>query len=108
MVNMLFSLYNFNEEWARDMVGKYINSNDKVLIIPFSFSEKISNDEGWQNSYSRSSGAYYEEIVKPFISYGISEENIQWINYFNDTSEDTKAKIKIVILYSLLVAYQIK
>ena len=24
MVNMLFSLYNFNEEWAREMGEKYI------------------------------------------------------------------------------------
>ncbi len=47
MVNMLFSLYNFHENWAVDTVSKYINSNDKVLIIPFSFGDEISRDEDW-------------------------------------------------------------
>ena len=67
-VNMLFSLYNFHESWAKDIVSKYINSNDKVLIIPFSFGENISSDKDWQNAYSKNNGRYYESVVAPFLN----------------------------------------
>ncbi|SHH97912.1 Peptidase family S51 [Clostridium collagenovorans DSM 3089] len=94
MVNMLFSLYNFHEDWAKNIVKKYINATAKVLIIPFSFGDKISNDKEWHNSYSKNKGKYYEEIVTPFISYGIKEEDIEWINYFKDTKENAKDKVR--------------
>ena len=94
MINMLFSLYNFNESWAKDSVAKYINSNDKVLIIPFAFYDVINSDDDWQALHNRNNGKDYESIVMPFLSYGIKEENIDWINYFKDTKEEAKAKIK--------------
>jgi hypothetical protein len=94
MVNMLFSLYNFHESWAKHLVSKYISSNDKVLIIPFSFDDNICDDNGWCNAYSKNNGRYYESIIAPFLNYGIKEENINWINYFKDTTENSKIKIK--------------
>ncbi len=94
MVNMLFSLYNFHESWAKDIVAKYINAADKVVIIAFSFGDEISNDKEWQNAYSRDNGKYYKDIVAPFINYGIKEENIRLINYFEDTKETAKSEIR--------------
>lgn len=94
MVNMLFSLYNFHEQWAKNEVKKYMNFNGKVLIIPFSFGEKISNDTEWQDDYNKGYGMYYKNVVLPFLSYGIKEENIEWINYFKDTKEEAKEKVK--------------
>ncbi|MFT8351580.1 Type 1 glutamine amidotransferase-like domain-containing protein [Clostridium saccharoperbutylacetonicum] len=94
MVNMLFSLYNFHESWAKEKVSKYIKPNDEVLIIPFSFSETIGSDNDWQDAYSKNTGKYYESIVTPFLSYGIEEENINFINYFKDTVENAKDKIR--------------
>lgn len=94
MVNMLFSLYNFNENWAKDKVSKYINSNNKVLIIPFSFGDGICNNIEWQNEFGKNSGKHYKNIIVPFLSYGISEKNINLINYFKDTKEIAKDKIK--------------
>ena len=94
MVNMLFSLYNFHEKWAKGTIEKYINCNDKVLIIPFSFGEKISNDMDWQSAYNKDNGEYYKSVVLPFLSYGIIEENIDWINYFKDTKDSEKDKIR--------------
>ncbi|KGK90110.1 Type 1 glutamine amidotransferase-like domain-containing protein [Clostridium sp. HMP27] len=94
MVNMLFSSYNFHEDWARNAVSKYINFNDKVLIIPFSFGNKISSHKEWQNAYSKDNGKYYESIITPLLNYGIREENIDWLNYFKDTKENAKTKIR--------------
>ncbi|MEW8995660.1 Type 1 glutamine amidotransferase-like domain-containing protein [Clostridium sp.] len=94
MVNILFSSYNFHEKWAKDTIEKYIKCNDKVLVIPFSFGENISNDNEWQSAYSKDNGKYYKSIVLPFLSYGIREENIDWINYFKDTEENAKDKVR--------------
>jgi len=94
MVNILFSLYNFHEKWAKNTMEKYIKCNDKVLVIPFSFGENISNDMEWQSAYSKYKGKYYNTIVLPFLSYGIREENIDWINYFKDTEENAKKKVR--------------
>lgn len=94
MVNMLFSLYNFHEHWAKDVVAKYINYKDKVLIIPFSFGDKMKNHMDWHNAYDKECGTYYKSVVMPFLSYGVKEENISWINYFKDTKESAKDKIK--------------
>ncbi len=93
MVNMLFSEYNFNESWAMDMVAKYINPSDRVLIIPFSFGDEISSDKDWQNAYNKDNGKYYKSVVAPFMNYGIKEENIRWVNYFKDTIESAKVDI---------------
>jgi peptidase E len=95
MVNILLSDYNFHEAWAKDTIKKYINHSDKVVVIPFAFSEKwISNDAEWQNAYNRNYGKYYREVVEPFLEYGIDEENIIWLNYFEDTDVEMKRIIE--------------
>lgn len=94
MVNILFSLYNLHEKWAKDTIEKYINNYDKVSVIPFSFDKNISNHMDWQNAYRKDNGKYYRSIVAPFLNYGITEENIKWINYFKDTNENAKDKIR--------------
>jgi peptidase E len=95
MINILLSQYNFHEKWCRDEILKYINSNDKVVVIPFAFSEKwISDSAEWQNAYSKNHGKYYKEIVEPFIDLDISENNITWLNFFEDTDEEMKRIIE--------------
>ena len=94
MINMLFSLYNFHDDWAKAIVSKYINPDDKVLIMPFSFGEEISNNEDWENAYNENNGSYYGGVVKPFLNYGIKQKNIDWVNYFKDRIENTKLKIR--------------
>ncbi|MGG7057828.1 Type 1 glutamine amidotransferase-like domain-containing protein [Clostridium tertium] len=102
MVNILLSKYSFNEDWAKNELKRYINSDDKVVIIPFAFNEKfISNNIEWQNAYNSDYGKYYREIVTPFMDFGIKENNIKWINYFEDSNEEIKKIIensKIVFL----------
>ncbi|NRY58942.1 Type 1 glutamine amidotransferase-like domain-containing protein [Clostridium beijerinckii] len=67
---------------------------NEFLNFNLSSDENICNDNDWQNAYSKNNGRYYESIVVPFLNYGIKEENINWINYFKDTEENAKAKIK--------------
>lgn len=91
MVNILLSHYYFHEDWAKDTLKKYINQSDKVVVVPFAFSEEwISNNIEWQNAYNRDYGKYYREVVEPFLEYGIDEDNIIWLNYFEDTDTEMK------------------
>lgn len=94
MINMLFNLYNFHEDWARDEVGEYISPDDKVLIIPFSFGQEINDEEDWEDAYSKENGEHYESIIEPFLYYGIEESNIKWINYYKDTIKSAQAKLR--------------
>ncbi len=95
MINILLSGYNFGEEWGKDTIKKYIRSEDKIVVIPFAFSEAwINNSNEWDNAYSREYGKYYRELIKTFGELGVSEDNITWINFFKDKKEDMKKVIE--------------
>jgi peptidase E len=95
MINILLSLYNFDEDWCFKKLRKFIKKEHKVLIIPFSFhDERIQSNNEWQDAYNPYTGNYYKDITIPFLNYGIKEENIKWINYFSDTTESAIWKIK--------------
>ncbi len=95
MINILLSLYNFNENWCFDILKDLIKPYYKVLIIPFSYHEKWLKDEyDWEHAFNSRDGTHYEDIISPFLSYGIIEENINWINQFEDSIDTMKNKIK--------------
>lgn len=94
MINILLSYYYFYENWAQDTLKNYINKNDKVVIVPFSFDEdKISNTSEMKSVYNKES-VDYREVVEPFLEYDIDENNIIWLNYFEDTDEEIKRKFE--------------
>lgn len=87
-MNVLSSNYNFHENWIREELKEHIKENSKVVVLPFSFSKEwIRNLQEWDNAYSREYGKYYSGIVDPFLSFGVKEENIVWLNYFKDCSK---------------------
>lgn len=88
MVNILFSMYNFGDEWAKSSVKEYINEKSRVCIVPFSFSDEwIHNSDEYHEAYDKNGGKYYDDMVQPFLSLGVSEENIAILNYYEDTNE---------------------
>lgn len=95
MVNILLSLCNFKELWIRNNVKEYVNSSKTVAVIPFSFSKKhINSSRQWLNAYGRECGKYYDEIVSPFLDLGVKENNIIFLNYFDDSESEMKKKIE--------------
>lgn len=94
MINILLNLYNFHEDWCFEALKEILKKEHKVLVIPFSFHDDwMKNDNEWQTAYNPHIGKYYKDIIIPFLSYGIKEENINWINYFTDTTESSKSKM---------------
>ena len=95
MVNLLLSLYNFDEDWCYNALKYIIKENHSVLIIPFSYHDDWLKDEfDWDKAFNNQYGTHYKEIVSPFLSYGIDENNIKWINQFKDSIDLMKEKIK--------------
>lgn len=90
-MNILLDSTDFDEEWAYERLSEYINENSKVTIIPFAFHEEwVKDNKEWHTCYEVDSGKFYEELVNPFLKYGISKSNIVLINYFKDTKEILK------------------
>ena len=95
MVNLLLSLYNFDEDWCYTVLKYIIKENHSVLIIPFSYHDDWLKDEfDWDKAFNNQYGTHYKEIVSPFLSYGIDENNIKWMNQFKDSIDLMKEKIK--------------
>lgn len=95
MINLLLSLYNFDEDWCYYTLKNIIKKDYSVLIIPFSYDDNWLKDaHDWDKAFNRIDGTHYKEIVSPFLVYGIHENNIKWVNQFKDKIDDMKDKIR--------------
>lgn len=93
MVNVLLNYYNFDEQWAYEGL-KDLLSNKKVTIIPLSFRDSQAwDDSSWQALFGKG-GEKYQTIIRPFFAYGIAENDIEWVNYFTDSTTSALQKIK--------------
>ena len=101
MINILLEGYEINAHWLYDDLKKYILPNQSITVIAFSFRDsEVKNSKDWDSLYSKEKGIYYNGIVDGFTAYGISEDNIAFVNYFKDTKESAVQKIeKADILY---------
>lgn len=95
MTNILLESYKINAPWLYNELRNYIKPDYTVAVIAFSFRDaetKCLSD--WNKLYSKENGKYYNEIIGGFSTYGISENNITFINYFSDTREIAAQKIQ--------------
>lgn len=94
MINILLEGYEINAPWLYDDLKKYILSSYSVAVMAFSFRDnEVKNSAEWNLLYSKDKGKYYKGIVSSFTAYGISENNITFVNYYKDTKESAKQKI---------------
>lgn len=82
MVNILLNYYNFDGEWARPHLEKYVVGK-RVLIVPLAFREcQVFDYDSWLAIYGKG-GEKYDSIVRPFLAYGYSEEQLDWLNCYD-------------------------
>lgn len=94
MVNILLEGYDLDAAWLYDDLKAYIKPDYKVAVVAFSFRDnRVKNNSDWELLYSKERGKYYSGIVNSFGSYGILEQNICFVNYFEDSKESAKTKI---------------
>ncbi|MCM1194937.1 MAG: peptidase S51 [Firmicutes bacterium] len=83
MVNILLNYYNFDGEWARPLLDKYVG-NKKVLIIPLAFREsQVWDNDSWLSVYGKG-GEKFDNVIRPFLAYGYSEAEIDWLNCYDN------------------------
>ena len=92
MTNILLNYYNFDGDWTQGKLDKYFR-NKKVLVVPLAFRESQAWDlDSWQSIYGKG-GEKYDNILRPFLNYGLKEEEVKWLNYF-DRSADFRKMVK--------------
>ena len=96
MINILLeSVFDIDAPWLSTELKNYIKPYHSVAIVAFSFrDDRVKCLSDWDSLYSKEHGSFYNGIVDRFISYGIQEENISFINYFADTKESAAQKVK--------------
>ena len=101
MVNVLLESYNLTEPFLYDALKPYIKPHHRVAIVAFSFlPSQATTLEQWLTMYGREEGMFYHWLVDPLMEFGIPEENITVVNYFADSKELAREKVKSAdILY---------
>lgn len=93
MINILFDCPNIDDFY--DELKCYFNDKTRVCMVAFSFYDDYVYDEkSWEMVFGKDKGGVYFETIDSFKPFGVKEENIVFINYFTDTKESAKEKIK--------------
>ena len=102
MVNILLEGYEIDRPWLYGELRNYIHPNSRVAVIAFSFRDvRIPDANAWNDFYGVG-GIYYEGITRSLLSFGISRENVTFLNYFSDTKEQAAEAVRQAdILYFL-------
>lgn len=91
-MNILLSSYDFHEPWAHEIMKPLLHEDMKVCVIPFSFEDyNVHCVEDYDKHYGVN-GHHVPYILRPFHYYGIYD--ITFIDYFRDSKEIAKAKVK--------------
>lgn len=82
MINVLLNYYNFDGEWAYNHLERFVR-NKRPLIIPLAYREgQVWDNAGWLSVYGKD-GEKYDNIVCPFLAYGYSESDLDWLNFYD-------------------------
>ena len=93
MVNILFDCPNLDD--FKEELREYFSEDSRVAVVAFSFYDDYVYDAAsWEKVYGRGLGNCYFETVDALSVFGVSKENITFINYFTDTHESARDKIK--------------
>ena len=94
MTNILLEGFDIDAAWLYSELKNYIKPDYSVAVVAFSFRDnRVKSPEDWNLLYSKEAGKFYDGIIRGFTSYGISENNITFVNYFTDSKETAAQKI---------------
>lgn len=93
-VHVLLSENEIDKDYMYYNLRPYISKYDRVCILPFSFYDDTKDINDWNKQYAKGQGIWYHANQDVFYRYGISDNQIVWVNYFQDSIESMKNKIK--------------
>lgn len=102
MINILHNRYDIQADWLMPSLQPYIRPHMRVCVVAFSFrDERVKCAADWDGLYAPGT-VYYEGIAEAFAAYGISKNQIEYLNYFIDTKQSALEKVlRADILYFL-------
>lgn len=93
MVNILFDCPNLDD--FKDELREYFSADSRVAVVAFSFYDDYVYDaQSWERVYGKGIGNCYFETVDALAAFGVTADNVSFINYFTDTKESAKKKIE--------------
>ena len=110
MINILLEGYDITEPYLYHELKQLLKPEHRVAVVALSFRDtRVKSLSDWNLLYGKESGRFYGSIVGGLAEYGIPERNISFINYFTDTKEAAKKKIKgadiIYFLFFISISY---
>ncbi|MGX8834050.1 DUF952 domain-containing protein [Amedibacillus sp. YH-ame6] len=92
-VHILMNTSCVDEDWCFGALNKHIHGNDRVCVVAFSFWDDTTTIDDWNTQYAKDNGVWYKANTDVWKRYGIAEEQVVWVNYFEDSHESAKNKI---------------
>lgn len=94
MINIMLEGYDIGADWLRNDLSRYIKPEHSVAVVALSFRDnRVHSLDDWELLYSAERGKYYDGITGGFKAYGISENNISFVNYFTDDHATALKKV---------------
>lgn len=98
MTNILLNYYNFDGAWTQGKLFDYFHKK-RVLIVPLAFRESQAWDmKSWLSVYGKG-GEKYDNILRPFLNYGLRETDIKWLNFFDRKANFRKMVMNADVLF---------
>lgn len=94
MLNILLNKTDFDQRWAAASIMDVLYDGVKVLIMPFAHNEGWAMDSATYDEAFMSESDYREDLKRPFIAYGVDENDIHFLNTFAEDHESSKRKIE--------------
>ena len=86
MTNVLLNYYNFDGEWARPHLAKIFVNKPRVLIVPLAYRQAQAWDNDSFLAIYGKGGEKYDNILRPFLCYGYTEQEISWLNPYDGSN----------------------
>ena len=94
MTAILLNQTNFDQAWAAETLYELIRPGMKVCILPLAYEEGWASDaEIFQDRFSEGS-EYYEDLRRPFLSYGIKQKDIYFADCHREEPEELEHDIR--------------
>lgn len=93
MTNILLNVYDFDANWAYDILQKNLKPRMSACILTMSHGTEIPDAASWEKVYAPG-GHIYQDLLRPFEAYGIQAEHISWVSWYHDTPETAAEKVE--------------
>lgn len=91
---LLVNETDFSQAWAKEHLKDRICADMSVLLLPLSYNEGWASDElDWKDKFEGTK-THFDELSRPFLSYGISTKKIHWLNYYDFDFEFAKKQMR--------------